>query len=161
MKKVNFSLVAVCIYCLLLLPTANSFSQSFQWAKSMGGTDDDESNSIAVDGSGNIYTTGFFTSTADFDPGPETFNLTSTGQEDFFISKLDSSGNFIWAKSIGGTDDDESHSIVVDGSGNVYTTGGFWGTIDFDPGDEIFNLTSAGWEDIFVYKLGGATWVKK
>jgi len=109
MKKVNFSLVAVCIYCLLLLPTANSFSQSFQWAKRMCGTSGDYGYSIAVDGSGNVYTTGYFHGKADFDPGPETFNLTSAGNSDIFVLKLGCNtysaqtatacDNYIWAQN--------------------------------------------------------------
>ena len=63
-------------------------AQNFQWAKSMGGTSGDIGRSIALDASGNVYTTGTFQGTADFDPGAGTFNLTSAGNRDIFISKL-------------------------------------------------------------------------
>ncbi|MBK9256192.1 MAG: SBBP repeat-containing protein [Saprospiraceae bacterium] len=129
---------------------------NFLWAKSMGGTDIDNCYGIALDGSGNVYTTGYFQGTADFDPGAGTANLTSAGGEDIFVSKLDANGNFLWAKSIGGTATDIGVSIAVDGSGNVHTTGYFGGTVDFDPGAGTANLTSAGGEDIFVSKLGPA-----
>jgi hypothetical protein len=125
------------------------------WAKQMGGTSGDAGQDIAVDAAGNVYTTGFFYSTVDFDPGPGTFNLTSTGDTDIFVSKLDSAGNFVWAKQMGGTDPDAGYDIAVDAAGNVYTTGYFWGTADFDPGPGSFNLTSAGFSDIFVSKLSG------
>ncbi len=136
---------------------------NFLWAKSMGGTSNDVGLEIAVDDSGNVYTTGYFRGTADFDPGAGISNLTSVLNIDIFISKLDAAGNFLWAKSIGGIGDDRGRSIAVDGSGNVYTTGNFFGTVDFDPGAGTSNLTSAGFNDIFISKLdaaGNFLWAK-
>jgi len=138
-------------------------SGDFLWAKSFGGTSYDGGISIAVDGSGNTYTTGAFYNTADFDPGVGTTNLTSTGGGDVFVSKLNSSGDLLWAKSFGGTSNDFGNAIEVDGSGNVYTTGAFYNTADFDPGVGTANLTSAGVDDVFVSKLnssGDFLWVK-
>ena len=138
-------------------------SGDFLWAKGIGGTSDDYGKSITTDESGNVYTTGYFQGTADFDPGLGTFNLTSAGGEDIFISKLNSSGDFLWTKRLGGTSDDASSSITTDGSGNVYTTGSFYETVDFDPGSSTFNLTSAGYGDIFISKLnssGNFLWAK-
>jgi len=57
----------------------------------------EEGYSVAVDSSGNVYTTGYFEGTVDFDPGAGTTNLTSNGNYDVFVSKLDSSGNLVWA----------------------------------------------------------------
>jgi len=139
-------------------------SGNFVWAKKMGGTSDDIARSITTDASGNVYTTGYFQGTVDFDPGTGTFNLTSAGQSDIFISKLDASGNFVWAKQMGGVSGDEGYSVTTDASGNVYTTGYFSGTVDFDPGAGIFNLTSAGNADIFISKLdasGNFVWAKQ
>lgn len=135
---------------------------TYQWAKQLGGPGSDVSYSIATDAVGNVYTTGFFQSTGDFDPGPGTFNLTSAGSWDIFITKLDASGNFVWAKSIGDVNNDRGRSITIDASGNVYTTGLFEGTVDFDPGAGTFNLSSIS-SDIFVCKLdasGNFIWAK-
>ena len=138
-------------------------AQNFQWARSMGGPTDEIGNSIAVDSSGNVYTTGYFKGTIDFDPGPGTSTLTSAGSQDAFISKLDANGNLIWAKNIGGVSEDFSNSIAVDGSGNVYITGWFGATTDFDPGPGTSFLTSAGIYDVFILKLdatGNFLWAK-
>jgi gliding motility-associated-like protein len=141
----------------------NAFG-NFVWAKSMGGNDNgDDGYSVTTDAAGNVYTAGAYELTADFDPGAGVFNLTAAGNVDIFVSKLDASGNFVWAKSIGGADDDNALSVKVDAAGNVYTTGFFSGTTDFDPGTGTFTLTPLGGEDIFVLKLdpsGSFSWVK-
>ncbi len=137
---------------------------NFLWAKKMGGAGNNEGASIAVDKSGNAYITGYFQGSADFDPGSATFNLSSSGNENIFVSKLDGSGNFVWAKQMGGNGSDRGKSITISGSGNVYITGYFGATADFGPGTEVFNLTSTGVNDVFVSKLdasGDFIWAKK
>jgi hypothetical protein len=139
-------------------------SGNFAWAKGMGAWSDDRGHSIAVDSNGNVYTTGYFGDTVDFDPGAGTANLISTGSADIFFSKLDGSGNFAWAKILGGTNYDLGNSIIVDASGNVYTTGSFEFTADFDPSAGTSNLVSAGSYEIFISKLdssGNFVWAKR
>jgi len=134
---------------------------NFVWAKRMGGASEDVGNSITVDSNGNIYVTGYFEG-ADAVFG--TTNLASDGGFDIFVTKLDSNGNFIWAKRMGGISEDKGHHIIVDSSGNVYSTGYFSGTADFDPSDLTSNLTSAGAFDGFVSKLdsnGDFVWSKR
>ncbi len=131
----------------------SSSAQSFQWARSMTGTSNDQSNSVIVDASGNVYTTGFFAGTVDFDPSATVFNLTSAGGDDIFVSKLDASGNFVWAKSIGGTGSDFASSIAVDAAGDIYITGKYTGPVDFDPNAGVTTLTNNG---IFICKLNSA-----
>ena len=125
------------------------------WFKNLGGPEDDFGNSIALDASGNVYTTGSFVATADFDPGKvdSIYNLTSAGGADIFISKLNTDAKFLWAKRMGGPEGDVGNSLKLDGLGNIYTTGFFNSTADFDPGVGVVNLTSAGSTDIFVSKL--------
>ncbi len=129
----------------------------------MGGAVDDYGNGIVVDSIGNVYTTGYFKGTADFDPGAGTANLTSAGDNDIFVSKLDSSGNFIWAKSMGGTGIDAGCGIAVDLSGNVYTTGYFNGTADFDPGRRHIQPDQCGVRRYLRLQVdgnGGYVWAK-
>ncbi|HJM73775.1 MAG TPA: SBBP repeat-containing protein, partial [Acidimicrobiales bacterium] len=120
---------------------------------------------------GNVYTTGRFATyyssgTVDFDPGAGTAGLPSNGSYDAFVSKLDSSGDYVWAKSLGGPAGDYGYSVAVDSSGNVYTTGlfhsgGYQGAVDFDPGAGTLELIGAGTAesnlnggtDAFVWKL--------
>ena len=151
--------------CIGLILVAKSTSaQTLKWAKQMGAGAQDQGRSIAVDASGNVYTTGTFNGTVDFNPGVGTYFLTSTGLDDVFISKLDSLGNFMWAGSWGWLNFDLGLSITVDTNGFVYCTGLFQGTADFDPGVGVFNLAASGL-DGFVVKLDASTgslvWAKQ
>jgi hypothetical protein len=147
-----------------LLLSVQAFSQNYHWAKPFGNTNTDIGYSIAVDDSANVYTTGAFQTTVDFNPGTDTFNMTSFGSFDIFVCKYDKDGNFKWAQQYGSLLDDRGYALTVDGAGNVYVTGYFKNTIDFDLGAGILNLTAVGADDMFILKLtrGGAfVWAKQ
>jgi hypothetical protein len=136
---------------------------ALDWAKGLGGTSGDAGNCVAVDNNGNVFTTGYFQGTADFDPGAGALSFTSAGGKDIFINKLDANGDLVWSKQIGGTGEDEGNGIAVDALGNVYVTGAFEGAVDFDPNAGTSTLSAAGQADIFVLKLDGAgnlVWAK-
>src|SRR4051812_3012454 len=136
---VTVLLIALCAFSYQV------HSQNFAWAKKIGGLGSDQSRDITLDANGNIYTTGAFTTTVDFDPGPGIFNLTPHGfQSDIFLSKLDASGNLVWARAFGGMNNDYGMSVAVDVFGNVYMTGSFHDSADFDPGPGVFNLVAQG-----------------
>ena len=137
---------------------------NFLWAKQIGGHGRDFAGLISTDNSGNLYISGIFMDTVDFDPGAGIFNLISYGEWDMFIQKLDSSGNFLWVKQMGGKGWDYTPQIKLDAKGNIYSTGSFSDTVDFDPGIGIYNLISKGNTDIFVQKLdpnGNFQWAKQ
>ncbi|MEO6723006.1 MAG: SBBP repeat-containing protein, partial [Ferruginibacter sp.] len=125
---------------------------NFIWAKAVGGIGTDESETVALDPSGNVYATGRFSFTSDFDPGPGTFNFTASN-DDMFVLKLSANGNFAWAKQISGPEYEVGRNIATDAAGNVYTTGIFQNVTDFDPGPGVFNLTANGFNNIFISKL--------
>lgn len=129
---------------------------NFVWAKAMGGGGLCEGKAITTDATGNVYTTGYFTGISDFDPGVGTYTVGSNGTQDVFVSKLDATGNFVWANGIGGTSNDNGTSISVSPLGNVYTTGFYRGTGDFDPGISTYSLTSAGFDDIFISAINAS-----
>lgn len=136
---------------------------NFVWGKSMGSTQDDEIVSMRIDVLGNIYITGTFKGTMDFDPGPGSFMLTPEGSwaSDIFVNKLDANGNFVWAAKMGGTGTDEPKCLCFDALSNVYITGGFNGVADFDPSASSYTLSSLDGTDAFICKLnnsGGFLW---
>ena len=151
------------VFAILITIQVNAQDPSFEWARSAGVSNNDYGNSITTDDLNNVYITGRFDGVVDFDPGAGISTLTSNGGSDIFIQKLDSDGNFIWAKSMGGTASDYGLSITTDASNNVYATGRFSRTVDFDPSTSTANLTSVGSFDIFVLKLdknGNFEWAK-
>ncbi len=151
MKKI-FTLLFI---IQLVFVSTNGQTANWQWAKSMGGASNEGGKSVAVDNSGNVYVTGYFQLTVDFDPSAATVNLTSSAYDDIFITKFDRAGNFLWAKRIGGAGDDDGVAIVIDPNGDIIITGFFDGTVDFDPDSVgIYNLINTpGNVDAFILKL--------
>jgi len=137
---------------------------NFAWVSRFGGLASEIAWHVALDQSNNVYMTGYFSGTADFDPGPGTQNLTATGFNDIFIVKLDADGNYAWAKNFGAASYYCSgYTINTDAAGNVYTSGNFYGTVDFDPGPGTQNLVAGAYQNIFILKLdsdGNYIWAK-
>lgn len=130
---------------------------NYVWVKSIGSTADDRGNEIITDAGGNIFIGGIFNGTVDFNPGGAASNFTAAGSGDIFFAKYDGNGNYLWAKQIGGASFDDLRDMVLDVSGNIFLTGSFYGTADFDPGPGNVIITSAGQNDIFFakYDVGG------
>ncbi len=164
MKVSKIESLSLLIVIMLFSGSLMSQNPIFEWGMQMGGFGNEEGFSIATDSFGNVYTTGYFEGTVDFNPNEGSSNLISSGDLDIFIQKLDSEGNFIWAKRIGGSGLDLAYSIAIDDFGNIHITGAFSGTVDFDPGIGVTNLTSLGDIDIFIQKLdsgGNFQWAKR
>ncbi|BDS15207.1 SBBP repeat-containing protein [Aureispira anguillae] len=193
------------------------------WAKAITGNDDQHGYTITSDQSNNIYVTGHYQDTTDFDPDTTSYihapysylgsyflakydsdgnfkwmhgmpehsgefghpvatdlqnnvYTVSTyqvgGNDDIRIRKRDSAGTLLWTKSIGGSEDDEAHSITVDDAGKLLITGAFQNDVDFDPSysgthiqssySRYIGLNLVFWPSIFVLKLdanGNFIWV--
>lgn len=128
-------------------------SGAYLWAMNLGsGTSQDQGNAVAVDDQDNIFVSGFFGGTTDFDPSTNTANITSAGASDMFIAKYTAAGNYVWAIGGGGSAGDAGEDVHLDAQGNVYLTGTFQGTAQFDPGGTAPSLVSAGNKDVFVAK---------
>lgn len=143
-----------------------SANGSFGWVKQMGGVDSqpiqsyNSATAVAVDGASNVLLTGNFMGTITM--GSNT--LVSNGYSDVFFAKLDASGNYLWANSIGNTwDAERTNRLTVDAANNIYAAGTFQGGIDLNPGAGSRYVTSNGSIDAFIAKLntnGGFEWGK-
>jgi hypothetical protein len=125
--------------------------------RQFGGTGNDSAAGVAVDRFGNTLVTGTFTNTVDFDPSASVVNLTTAGGDDVYVAKLDGSLNLAWARRAGGANPDAARALTVDKAGNVYSTGQFNGTVDFDPGAGTLALTgTSGVANGYAWKLNAS-----
>jgi hypothetical protein len=138
------------------------------WARTWGGPGGDRGFGVALDEWGNIYNTGTFQHTVDFDPGPGEDLHAEGGHYNAFLSKIDPEGNFQWARTWGPlTDTTAIHTgdIDIDPSNGVYVSGYFSGLVDFDPGvgEDFHQSNSDDYDDVFLSKFdkdGNFLWVR-
>ncbi len=123
------------------------------WARKLGALGLVKCYDVDVNSNHDVYTTGQFGGSPDFDPDTSTYQLNCAGVSDIFISKLDSNGNFIWATGFGGNMDDRGYNINVTDSEKIYLSGHFNQTVDFDPNIGVTNLITNGSNDVFVCRL--------
>jgi hypothetical protein len=129
---------------------------NYVWHYIVNSANDVDARALRTDASGNVYVTGYFAGTADFDFSASTANQISAGGEDIFVLQISSSGAYINAVRIGSTGADSGRAINIDSEGNILVSGYFSGTVDFDSGAGTNNKTSAGGHDIFVQKLNSS-----
>ena len=121
---------------------------------------------VDKDNSGNVYSAGRFKTQVDLDPGAGVNNQSTIGPYDLFdmfITKTNASGVVLWSYVLGSERTDYIGDIKTDGNGDVYVTGRFSGTMDFDPGVGTQNFTASDVYDCFVLKLsstGTFVWVE-
>ena len=116
------------------------------WALGAGGEESDGITTTTFDASNNLYVVGSYNSTIDFDPGAGTDFHTATpsspfSEPDIFIQKFSPNGDYIWGKSIGGKSHDVPKDIKVDSQGNIYVSGMYRDTVDFDPNIGVQNVS--------------------
>jgi len=139
---------------------------NFIWVNKFDGVEDNKGsrdNRIAIDHFSNVYVVGGFGSVANFGP----FALTSKGDFDVFLFKLDTDGNWVWARSVGSNKGDRGDGIAIDYCDNVYITGEYTNPMIF-PGANASNgsdtLSHSKKRDVFVAKIttnGDWVWAKR
>src|SRR5262245_37621703 len=150
----------------VLMPRASA-AEDLLWVRQLGSTAASMTG-IGVDPDDNVYMTGRFSGTVDFDPEAGVTNLTSIGANDAYLTRYDRDGRLVWARQIGGTGSVGSSltgGIASDEGNAIYIAGSFSGTADFDPGSGVFEMTAPGANsDLFVAKLtraGDLVWARQ
>ncbi|MDH3216079.1 MAG: hypothetical protein OEN01_07280 [Candidatus Krumholzibacteria bacterium] len=114
------------------------------WSQRFGDASEQYGIGVAVDASGNVVLTGYYSGTVDFGGGP----LNAAGH-DAYVSRFDAFGNHLWSERFGDALGQFGIGVAVDAAQNLLVTGHFEGTADFGGG----TLTSAGLFDVFLAKF--------
>lgn len=138
----------------------------------IGGTQDEVAppGTMRIGPDGNVYLTGRFRGVVDLNPGAGVFTVTNNSApaaDDIFVVSLDGDFNFRWGFALASDGAlDGGHRVAFDSRTNLYVTGWFAGTTDFDGGEGVFNLTSMnanGASDCFLAKYdrnGSFLWAR-
>jgi len=130
---------------------------SYGWTHRMGGTGDDHAHGLATDGAGIVYAAGYFDDTVNFEEDWGGSDLkTCAGGYDIFVTKINADGSYDWTHRMGAAGVDHGYGVATDSTGNVYVTGYFVLTVNFeeDWGGTDFK-SSAGDADIFLMRVNG------
>ncbi len=129
---------------------------TFLSAISLGGTGEDDGMALASDASGAIFLTGFFSNSADFDPGSGSQTLTSAGLTDLFLARYTGGTTLDWVGSAGSAGTEKGLGLAVAANGDVVLTGAFSNTVDLNLGSGSASHTSAGLTDGFLARYTNA-----
>jgi hypothetical protein len=149
------------LFLFLCILSFTSSAQTLKWLRNGTPSKTQVSSSAtltSIGSDGSIYVGGIFSDTIAFG----TTKLVSSGRDDIYIVKYNSTGTVQWAKRAGGVNNDEIWGLVVSGS-DVYIAGGFQETMRFDTLANA-TITSMGSADIFIAKYntnGMFQWAKR
>lgn len=146
--------LAICAFNDIIIVKYNANGQ-FQFLKQIGSNSYDTVTSLDVDKEQNIYFTGYFYNAIYYN----STSITSNGNHDVIIGKLNNKGEIIWLKGVGGASYDNAGGIKVTPSGHLYVTGYYNSMVNFGGTSQ----TSSGSDDIFIAKYdtsGILEWVK-
>ena len=156
----------------LLLTNVYCYAQNLEWANAICNQPVIDTLQTIAYHKGYIYTGGSFNGpNNDFDPGLNVFNLAANSGRNFFITKGDSAGNFIWAKQIVtvGTGISPNYygntiSIKISENGDIYAAGSFVDTLDIDPSSGVYLLNPSVGGNFYIAKfdaLGNLIWANQ
>jgi hypothetical protein len=156
------------LFLLLWSGTLTAQNINLSWSKQFAGPGNQRPRGLVVDYLGNSISYGSFDGIADFDPNAGSAILSSAGMQDGYIVKINPQGDHVWSISFGAANDDIVYDLAFDGQNNLYVTGEFRGTVNFDPSNgglaAMSTITAFSGVNAFVAKYnpdGDLLWVRK
>lgn len=139
-------------------------SGNYIWHVEIPGTTVEMPSDLCLDGQGGILMTGFLSGITEWGHGPNVITIVASGYNDGFVAKFDTTGAFQWVRQLGAGLVDEATGVAVDEADNVYVTGYFGSTVDFDPGPGVASVEfQGGVQDAYLAKYspsGDLFWVR-
>lgn len=126
---------------------------NYLWSKNIACKSHDSAGGIEFDFEGNVLVSTSYRDTLSLPFEAGTIELVPIEMFDMAILKYNPLGELMWAKTIGGFGQKIVRDHTVDLEGNVFVTGIFDGTIDVDPSEDEYSMTSEGFNDFFLVKL--------
>lgn len=153
------------LFLVFLILFSHLRAQQFNWVSTFNGAGFVDVTEVKQDQSGNYYAIGKFDGTVDFNNDPIISNTLNSISRSWFILKLDSLGNFMWVKKFEITTNVFDYHILVDKNGEIYTSGYFRISADFDlnAGINVLTTTSSSDYDVFLAKYtssGSIIWAQ-
>ncbi len=126
---------------------------NFIWSRQIGGNLNDYGNSIDLDEYGNVYVVGTFSNQVNFNQGFTPNFILNAILSNAFVCAFETDSDFLWAKHMGGNNNDYGDFVLLDCSNDVHTLGRFSNTSYFDFENQTHTLVSAGSTDVFFQKI--------
>ncbi|MEM0961906.1 MAG: T9SS type A sorting domain-containing protein [Bacteroidota bacterium] len=127
-------------------------SGTLRYGHMLGGPGFDVANDVGVDEAGDVYVSGTFEQTADFDPGSGDASVASRGETDVFLARYAADGSFEDLRVGGGSSFDIQSALTVVTGGEALIGGSYRGTATFDLGVSNETLNSSGIQNAFLVR---------
>lgn len=140
------------------------------WSRAWGGTGSCYPYGTAIGIDGEVYVTGGFSETVDFNPGDGEDLHTASNSQDLFLSRYEADGTYGWTITWGGKDrnslsgwGDKGWVVAVDTDGSIYLGGQYAGYAAFEELAGVESHWTNGF-DAFLMKLtsdGDIVWSRR
>ncbi|MFY0674643.1 MAG: T9SS type A sorting domain-containing protein [Bacteroidia bacterium] len=127
------------------------YAGNFVWASTFGGPRRDRAIALSLDYNKNVHLTGFFEDTIDFDPGTGVNEISSNGDDDIFIQKLNNDGEYLSTATYGGKEGDYGYGLINKGN-DMLLCGSFGDTVNFEPSSSSHIYVASVSSNAFILK---------